>query len=129
MARVVDQGRLTLLVDDATREFAYDAIERLESRRTYRHWKRGFLIGSGVGVIAWGISGLLEDSSSSENDNPLATDLVYIHPAVGIALNGALGALVGALFTGEAWETISVSPAVGMAAAGRTVKIGVRVRF
>ena len=87
--------------------------------------RKGALWGGGVfgGLVVLASIGLASDpayKADTSNFGPVAFALIGIAEGVGI------GALIGALVKSERWETMSLSPTVGMS--GNGLRLGVRVR-
>ena len=85
-------------------------LAKLEiSRGRSGNWRKGGLIGLGIGLAGGVIAAAFAVDAANEEDNPFAPLAWLFFPAAGTVAGGALGAGVGALVRNEKWETVPIS--------------------
>jgi len=96
-----DDSSVTVLSRSSTLQIDRDKIERVQRYQgEHRNWKRGALIGAGVG-LTFGL--LIEAVGSMEGEST--------HGAAALSLTicaGGFGALIGGLIKTDDWKTLPV---------------------
>lgn len=85
-----------------------DLAELEISRGKSGNWRKGGLIGLGIGLAGGVIAAAFAVDAAEEEDNPFAPLAWIFFPAAGTVAGGALGAGAGALVRTEKWETVPI---------------------